>query len=102
MFTSDGEGGVLDGVMRLGRLFGIGADSLVDGFALYEILRHGVILAVMAIGATPLFKKIADRVAKRAPLCREAAANILLPVAILLCTAALVGSSYNPFLYFRF
>ena len=55
IFTS--EGGI--SIAELGYLFGIGVDSFADGFALYELLRWWVWIALMTIGATPIPAKLA-------------------------------------------
>ena len=61
-------------------------------------------LVLGALGATPLPKKLAERV--RATRLGGQAWRILAPLALtallLVCTAYLVDGSYNPFLYFRF
>ena len=98
VFTSeDGQG-----LIRLGRLFGIGVDSFADGFAVYELVRHGLIISLMAVGATPAARAVSEKLKNAYPTVWEIAVNILAPAGVILSTAALVGSSYNPFLYFRF
>ena len=54
-------------------------------------------LLVAAVASTPLLKKLPRRIREMAPL-RMALQGALL----LLCVAALVSQSYNPFIYFRF
>ena len=66
------------------------------------------ILLFSCVAATPLFKRIENTlqgkaVSNAAIYYTYAIIRILLPVILLLLsTAALVGNSYNPFLYFRF
>jgi alginate O-acetyltransferase complex protein AlgI len=98
IFTSE-DGAVF---VRLGRLFGIGVDSVADGFAFYEIVRHGAIIILFAAGVTPAASIVAKKIKNAYPTAWEMAVNILVPAGIIISTAALVGSSYNPFLYFRF
>ena len=66
---------------------------------LYYLRSCGPSLAVMVLAATPLFRKLYGRLP-------ESFTRILTPVltvlSLLLCTAYLVDSTYNPFLYFRF
>ncbi len=73
---------------------------LASGAAVYDALRTIPFLAVLCIASTPLPHKIYSRFSGnkifRAILC------VVLPMMLLLCTAYLVDSSYNPFLYFRF
>jgi alginate O-acetyltransferase complex protein AlgI len=101
IFTSE-DGAVF---VRLGRLFGIGVDSIADGFAFYEIVRHGAIIILFAVGVTPAASIVAKKIKNAYPtaweIC-EIGVNILAPAGIIISTATLVGSSYNPFLYFRF
>lgn len=73
---------------------------LTGGFALYDLLRTIPFIIILCVAATPLpkklFKKLENKTAFKSALC------IILPLILLLCTAYLVDSSYNPFLYFRF
>ena len=76
------------------------ASPLISGVAVYDLLRGFVFLVILAIASTKLPYKIYLR------LCNKKFFKIImcvaLPLIILLCTAYLVDSSYNPFLYFRF
>ena len=60
---------------------------------------YAVILFIAAIAATPVPKKLFQRIPQRVQ-------NVLTPVLVVLClvisTAYLVDATYNPFLYFRF
>lgn len=82
-------------VRDLAGLFGVG----VNGFGVYSayLLRsYALLLAVSAVGATPLPKRWASRLA--GPVLTA----VFMAGILLLCTAALVSGSYSPFLYFRF
>lgn len=70
--------------------------SATDG---YVLRSYGMILVVLIISATTLGKNIWQRLPQRA---QQIAAPILMLAGLFLCTAYLVDSSYNPFLYFRF
>jgi alginate O-acetyltransferase complex protein AlgI len=94
------EGGV--SIAELGYLFGIGVDSFADGFALYELLRWWVWIAIMTIGATPIPKRLMEYLKTRLPRLGVAFEALWAPVCIFVCTARLCADSYNPFLYFRF
>ena len=67
---------------------------------IYELLRSLVLLVVLCVASTPLpnylYRKIKDNKFIRILWC------LLLPIVVIICTAYLVDSSYNPFLYFRF
>lgn len=73
---------------------------LVSKTAIYDIVRSVLFLVLLIIAATPIpnkiYKKLSHKTAFKMIMC------IALPIIILLCTAYIVDSSYNPFLYFRF
>ena len=68
--------------------------------SLFSLLSYLPMLVILILGATPLPKRLLE-----APRLRPAV-RMLMPAlavaALLLCTAYLVESGYNPFLYFRF
>ncbi len=74
--------------------------SFASDIAIYEVLRSIPFLIVLTLAATPLprtmFKKLERNKVFAIAMCA------LLPIILLVCTAYLVDSSYNPFLYFRF
>ena len=82
-------------------LFGGGGAAWYDSVALYQLLRLLPLILIAAVGATPLPKRLLERLTAR---CRWAA--ILIPVlsfaALLLSTAYLVDSTYSPFAYTQF
>lgn len=81
-------------------MFGFGGVRLVTGETLYYLSSFAVLFAVGIVGATPLVKRIAERIAptKWGAILEP----ILLLALLLLCTAYLVDGSFSPFLYFRF
>ena len=93
-----------DALHQLGTLFGAGTASGLGTEALYMLRSYGVVLALAALGATPLpamlwkkvqeAKSLAPVLTVAEPLCTFAL--------LALCTAFLVDGSFNPFLYFRF
>ncbi len=93
-----------DVLHQLGTLFGAGTASGLGTEALYMLRSYGVVLALAALGATPLpamlwkkvqeAKSLAPVLTVAEPLCTFAL--------LALCTAFLVDGSFNPFLYFRF
>ena len=91
-------------VMRIGHMFGAGADGLIGDEMLYYLRSYFVPLAIAAVGCTPLPSKIAAKLAGGAKSSRimtvfEPLAVCALIVAV---TAYLVDGSFNPFIYFRF
>lgn len=83
----------------IGLMFGQGAAALYDQQGLYLLLSNLPILIVLIIASTPwprlLMRKMTD---KRLYILRPVLGIVL----FLVCTAYLVDSTYNPFLYFRF
>ena len=93
-----------DAVYQLGALFGVGAAPGLGTEALYMLRSYGVVLALAALGATPLPARLLKKAQAAKPLAPVfAVAAPLGTLALLaLCTAFLVDGSFNPFLYFRF
>ena len=81
-------------------MFGGGAGFISRG-DVYELVRNAFILAVMVLACTPYPKKLYYRLYDRSKLAGVTAA-IFTVAAFVLCTAYLVDSSFNPFLYTRF
>lgn len=68
----------------------------MDGYRLRTYLPT---LVILAIGSTPLMKRVWDKLGERG---QAALQPVLVLAALVLCTASLVDAGYNPFLYFRF
>ncbi len=72
----------------------------ISQIAIYDLVRGMLFLTVLAIASTKLpykfYCKFKEKTAFKIIMC------VTLPLILLLCTAYLVDSSYNPFLYFRF
>ncbi|MBE5784706.1 MAG: MBOAT family protein [Clostridiales bacterium] len=81
-----------------------GGAPLVSGEGLYQLRSYLAVLLIAAVGATPLPKRLAEKLA--ATPAGEKAMPILAPLfmaaLIIVSTAYLVDGSFNPFLYFRF
>ncbi len=81
----------------LGVCFGHGAVwSDADG---YLLRSYAILLAVLVIASTTVGKRVWERLPMRVA---EVVSPALMAAGLFLCTAYLVDSSYNPFLYFRF
>jgi len=81
-------------------MFGVGASGIADKDALYYLRSYAVPLIVGVIGATPLPKKLAEKVwDKKVMTALEPA---VLAVLLIAATACVVDGSFNPFIYFRF
>ena len=79
------------------KMIGIGAKGFADGEFLYNVSSNALLLIIAVAGCTPLFKNICKRYIKSDYI--KIVFSVLL---IILCTAYLINSTYNPFLYFRF
>ena len=76
-----------------------GGAGLCSGTFLYYLRSFAPGLLVMIVAATPLAKSLYRRLPEKLTRILN---PILVLVSLFLCTAYLVDSTYNPFLYFRF
>lgn len=90
-------------------MFGAGSYALINVEIATIIINNILFIAVCVIAVTPLVKWGAEQLRKISVKGRIAymtvynMLNIVLPIVLLLlATIALVGDSYNPFIYFRF
>ena len=82
-------------------LFGVGIDSFATSVALYTLVRMVPLILVSAIGATPIPKRIWERIQIRHP--RLQSATVILCLALFaVCVAYLVDSTFSPFEYTQF
>ena len=90
------------GLEYLRTMFGGGA-GLASGVDLYELLRNAVFIIVAVVGCTPLPKKLFVRAySGKGGRAVSVAAVVGSALILLVCTAYLVDSSFNPFLYWNF
>jgi len=86
-----------------GGLLGLGGLPLWDSGALYYLRSYAPVLALAAVGSTPLPAVLCRRMAAgRAGRVLDALEPAALLALLAVCTAFLVSGSANPFLYFRF
>ena len=80
-------------------MYGLGGAGFLCATDIYYLSGFGLLLLVGMAASLPtgaeIFRKLPERV-------RSAAIPVLIAGALLLSTAYLVDSTYNPFLYFRF
>lgn len=88
-----------NGVEYFKTMLGIGASSIIDSVAIYNISSYGLVLIIAIVASMPLCKKIFDKFTWSK---KEIVIGVLSLISLLLCTIYLVNSAYNPFLYFRF
>ena len=101
IFASDGSLPI-GGLSLGGCLVGAGGIAFSDALVRYEAIRFLPLLCVMVIGATPMPRKLFYAAVQNRPTPAGALRAILCVASLLVCTAYLVDSGYNPFLYFRF
>ena len=89
---------------HLAGMFGLAGVSLFNAESLYYLGSYKFVLLIALVGATPLLKNLILKARENPRL--DTLIGILNPVFVvtllLVVTAYLVNSSYNPFLYFRF
>jgi len=90
-----------EGLLYLKSLFGISVPAFATGADVYEILRNTVLVVIALIGSTPYPKQKFYSLCERKS-CYFTVANIATVLLLVICTAYMINSSYNPFLYFRF
>lgn len=83
----------------LARMFGSNG-FMMSGDISVKIISYIPLLIVSAITSTPLISKLYHKIKNKPILYVIDNAGCVL--ALLLCTAALVSSDYNPFLYYKF
>ena len=89
------------GLSYLGSMFGVGASAFVDAGDGYEIVRSFATAAIMCFAAVPQTKAMLSAFFRRRSFGIYAE-NAVCVALLLICTAFLVDSTFNPFLYFRF
>ena len=85
-------------VRYLSAMFG-GGGGLISATFLYYLRSYGPSLVILLLCATPLPRRLFDRLPEKVRGC---VLPVLLLGVLVLSTAYLVDGSYNPFLYFRF
>lgn len=82
----------------LSAMFG-GGGALLSSTTLYLLQNFGPVLLILFISCTPLARDLFFKIKENK---RNVLAIALCTIGLLVSTAYLVDSSYNPFLYFRF
>ena len=80
-------------------MLGLGDVPLTNGAFGYYLTSYLPILLVSAVASTPLG---VTAYRKLKPRTQQVACTLLVLAGLVVCTAYLVASTYNPFLYFRF
>ena len=103
-FIMFNAGSINEAFFNIKGLFGLNKEVFINNYTIYYLKSYLIVLIIAIFGATPLFKNIVEKLKKSK--CLNKIINILEPIfliiLLLLVTAYLIDSSYNPFLYFRF
>ena len=103
-FIMFNAGSINEAFFNIKGLFGLNKEVFINNYTIYYLKSYLIVLIIAIFGATPLFKNIIEKLKKSK--CLNKIVNILEPIflviLLLLVTAYLIDSSYNPFLYFRF
>lgn len=84
-------------------MFGLNGNALTSFTAETLAKNKLFLLLVCAVGSTPLIKRLGEKLSARGGRGWDVLRYGVIPAALLLLsTAALVGDSYNPFIYFQF
>lgn len=75
-------------------------NKIIDSFTLYNLRKYIVIILIGVISSTPIIKYIYKKY--RNNFIFNFIEIFILFGLLMVCTAYLIDSSYNPFLYFRF
>lgn len=85
--------------------FGASGNALSDPVMSAMIINNIPFIIIAAIACLPISKLVKAGIAKlqkRSPAARPIFNTVFNVVMLVLCVASLAGSTYNPFLYFRF
>ena len=91
-------GSIREALSGLGALIGIGAKGFMGAGFVYELRNSIVLILISAACCVPGLHTRLIRGSGRHPVVYA----VLMAGLFVLCIAALVDGSYNPFLYFRF
>ncbi len=89
------------GLGQISRMLCFGTEHLSDGVAVYCLKRYLGVLLISVAACLP-WTRLRKCFACRNKKLFAAAEGIVLTALLVLCYLSLAGSSYNPFLYFRF
>lgn len=80
--------------------------DIIDDYSLFYIKDYLFLFFISIIGATPIVKnivfKLLEKVMEKSEIVECIIKLVFIIIMMIICSAYLVDSSYNPFLYFRF
>ena len=85
-------------------MLGFGGLDFINSETIYYLRSYVVLIVVAIVASTPAVSNLAKLIGKSKKYKNliDVAEVILYVVILLVCTAFLINSSFNPFLYFRF
>ncbi|MDE5978154.1 MAG: MBOAT family protein, partial [Turicibacter sp.] len=85
-------------------MFGLEEIPLCNHTTLYYLTSNGILLIILVLASTPIMKVIHQKLSlwKYYLVIEGFMTPLICLIILILSTAYLVDSSYNPFLYFRF
>ncbi len=89
---------ISDAWASISGLFGVGAAGFADSAVWYYVKSYGILMIVGITACTPVISKGYRFLLSKAPVLGA----VIKVVLFILCVAALIFESFNPFLYFRF
>lgn len=90
---------------NLGALFGIGCDRFADIFTVSSICNYAFLLVFAAVMSVPTVPFIWGRLKDRfgiSPAAERIVKTVISAAFLILATVRMAGSTFSPFLYFRF
>lgn len=90
------------GAGYLKAMFGMGGAGFINSADIWDIARSALLISVMIFASLPLARRAFWQAYEKKGRWVSLASGALCIAALLVCTAYLVDSSFNPFLYFRF
>ncbi|MFA5629286.1 MAG: MBOAT family O-acyltransferase [Dehalococcoidales bacterium] len=101
IFNADGMG---EALINLKGMFGLLNVPFANTETIYYLKSYGFVFILAAIAATPLFKKIAEKLKSYTfgEKTLSFSKPVIMVVLLLMCTGFLIDGSFNPFIYFRF
>jgi alginate O-acetyltransferase complex protein AlgI len=83
-------------------MFGAGGAGLINSADVWDIARSALLISVMIFASLPTARRAFWQVYEKKGRWVSLTSGALCVAALIICTAYLVDSSFNPFLYFRF
>ena len=83
-------------------VFGLNGLEFINFETLYYFKNYIVIILVAVVCSTPLIKKLLEKLSNKDGLIVTIVEVSIYMGLLIMCSAALISNSFNPFIYFRF